>query len=258
MVPLDWWFRPELAQEMSIDEFIDGFGSSSEAGIKGDFVADPEGRLLPATDLINPAGPIAYYGNYAVYYTRPEYAGGSDIMPLLKIFKSPYVNSDGMLIDPYQREFEEENKIKPVSDPTIKECWEDMIDYVPALRLKYLQALKAAPDSKKELSALDLLKYKTFREFYPEYQFRKEQSRRFLLDTNCLMIDLLPGEGSALEPFKQLHRAVDVLKAEQERVKLSLDNERRQRLLNADQFGDPDIDKVVVVTGKDTKIIAGL
>jgi len=308
-VPLQWWFQPDIGEPMSIGEFE----NDSESGIKGDFVANMLGRMLPITDLINPAGPIAFYGNYAVYYMRPEYAKDSDIMPLLEIFKSPYVYN-GELMDPVQKNFEEQCDSDTVSEKTIgqcqeemiaylpelqqkyqqakaetdsgrdpqaidkflkdyqtfkdfydkyllwkvAQCWEDMMDYVPDLRLKYLKAQKALPDDKKETSAFDLLKDKTFKDFYPEYLFRKEQTRRFLVDTNCLMIDLLPGEGSALEPFKQMHRAIDVLKAEQERMKMSLDNERRKKLIKAHKYGDPDIEKVVVVSDKDTKIVAGL
>ena len=45
------------------------------------------------------------------------------------------------------------------------------------------------------------------------YQYRKNGTRRFLVDSNNLYISIRTGEGVALEPFKRAHRYVDVLKA---------------------------------------------
>jgi hypothetical protein len=259
MVPLDWVFLPDVGTSMSIDTFIDTFGPNYEPNLPGKFIADMSGRMLPISDLINPAGPIAFYGNYAVYYMRPEYAHGSSIMPLFEIFKSPYLYN-GVLMDPAQKEKEEgclQGTI-PVNNTIIDSCYNDMIDYVPDLRLHYLKTLKALSLDEENADPLEILGYQIFIKFYPEYLFRKDQTRRFLLDTNCLKIDILPGEGSVLEPFKQMHRAIDVLKAQQECLKMELENKRRQALLDSGKYGDPDIEKVVVVSDEKKQLVAGL
>ena len=72
-------------------------------------------------------------------------------------------------------------------------------------------------------------------------------SRRLLVDTNNLMIDILPGTGSALEPFKRAHRGVDALKAVEEKKKMELENKRRKKLIKENKLCDPDIEKVVLV-----------
>jgi len=156
---------------------------------------------------------------------------------------------------------------------------------VPDLRLRYLKGLNNLSENKevkkendedvKIVDDLDkanvqnedlrkifnVLNIDIFKSYYPEYLFRKQQSRRFLVDTNCLMIDLLPGEGSALEYFKQMHRSIDVLKAEQEFTKFQLENHRRKKLLVKEDYGDPDIEKVTLISGNDSnikKFVAGL
>jgi len=82
------------------------------------------GPTIPINDLINPAGPIGFYGNYALYYMRPEYAQDGSIMPLLEIFKFPYVFNDE-LMDPGQKEKEElvaSGEI-PMNDGILDDHW---------------------------------------------------------------------------------------------------------------------------------------
>jgi len=85
--------------------------------------------------------------------------------------------------------------------------------------------------------------------FYPEYLLRKRQGSPFLLDTGNLVIDIVPGKGSALESFKLMHRGIDVLKAFEEKTRMELENKRRDKLIDARKYGDPDIEKVTIVTG---------
>ena len=112
----------------------------------------------------------------------------------------------------------------------------EMVSYVPELRLQARAG---------RLDASDLAPFKTR---YAEYLFRKEMTRRFLVDSNNLLIDIEPGTGSALEPFKLAHRSVDVGKALAERDRLQLENERRRALLAQERLGDPDIERVTIVS----------
>jgi exonuclease V gamma subunit len=112
-----------------------------------------------------------------------------------------------------------------------------MVSYVPELRL-----LERAG----RLPVDDLSQFKSH---YAEYLFRKEMSRRFLVDSDNLLIDIEPGTGSALEPFKLAHRSVDVSRAMAERDRLLLENERRRALLAEQRLGDPDIERVTMING---------
>jgi hypothetical protein len=313
--PLNWQFQPDDTS-YSIEDFT---RPDAVMGIPGTFTADWGGPTIPLTDLINPAGPIAFYGNYAMYYLRPEYAGKNAVMDLLKVFKSPYIYR-GELMDPVEQRFMRECEPATVSEATLDQCreemiaylpqlqvlyqkakeevekgtdpnaledfqkgyhilresfgeyllmkvshieiQEDMIDRVPTLKLHYLKA-KGRTNRGEDPAALKtfLKDYDTFKRFYAEYLFRKEQSRRFLVDTNCLMIDILPGEGSALEPFKQIHRAMDIVKVDRECVKMQLENTRRTRLIADERYEDPDIEKLTVITSDVTRlgsIVAGV
>lgn len=150
-------------------------------------------------------------------------------------------------MDPMLKKLTFVNQGKGPSDEDEKD---EMIQYVPELRLE-----NEILGSKE---AMEKHEPKIFDTYYPEYLFRKEQSRRFLLETNNIVLDLIPGTGSVLEEFKLKHRKIDVEKAEEEKKKMMLENERRQSLLDAKQYGDPDIEKVVVVSDKDAKMVAGL
>jgi hypothetical protein len=85
------------------------------------------------------------------------------------------------------------------------------------------------------------------RTLYHTYLLRRDSTKRFVLDTNNVVLNLEVGDTPALEEFKRLHRYLDVLTAAEERIKRKLENERRQKRLNADDYGDPDIEKVVVM-----------
>ena len=80
---------------------------------------------------------------------------------------------------------------------------------------------------------------------------RKEITRAVLLDTNNLVIDILPGKGTVLERFKLVHRAVDVLKAMEEKEHIHLENRRRKKLVDSGKLVDPYIGKVTVVADAD-------
>lgn len=259
-IPVDWMFVPRPGQQLTIDEFVQAFGQDSDTGISGEFSADPQGRTVPLVDLINPAGPIGFYGNYAMFYLRPEFAGDGDFQQLLNIFKSPYTAFDPELqqtvvVDPAQAQIAARVAQDDIAKEVIEACREEMIDYVPELRLGYAKA-RDSGDPNALRAFLD--DTDGFRRCFAEYLFRKQQARRFLVDSNNLMIDILPGKGSALEPFKQVHRAVDALKAEEERVRANLENQRRQGLIAEALYGDPEVEKVIVVADGDDLDLASL
>lgn len=256
-VPLEWRYEvtSENVEEM-LDRILQGEimrpYSDNTYSVDGEFVGVDVG--VDIADLINPAGPIGFYGNYAIYYIRPEYSF-SDIFTMLQILKTPYLyypegdKDHPTLMDPMLKQLTVDNEGNSPSD----EEKDEMIQYVPELRLKYeiLGSIKAMEQDDPKI----------FETYYPEYLFRKEQSRRFLLETNNIVLDLFPGTGSALEEFKRKHREIDVEKAEEEKKKMKLENERRQKLIAAERYGDPDIEKVTVVCSDSTQlstIVAGV
>jgi hypothetical protein len=176
------------------------------------------------------------------------------LFSILSYFKRPYL---------YQRESQSEEVMDPVlieyhervandlrdnklTTQNIRESWDEMVRYVPKLRLELAKARRRAerrdPDADadavaaEELRANDALLVK----YYPEFLFRKEMTRRFVVDANSLVIDLIPGDGSALEPFKRVHRVLDAERAR-------LENERRKDLIGTNNYEDPDTDRVIIV-----------
>ena len=79
-----------------------------------------------------------------------------------------------------------------------------------------------------------------------------------IVPSNSLYIEALPGTHPLLEDFKLIHRALDVKKAQAEVRKAELENLRLAARLENVEFGDPDIDKVVVVGhGQNVMVDAG-
>ena len=68
-----------------------------------------------------------------------------------------------------------------------------------------------------------------------------------MLDTNNLLLTREVDSATTLEPFKGLHRVIDVLKANEEFNKVTLENERKRARLDANKLGDPDVEKMTVV-----------
>ena len=68
-----------------------------------------------------------------------------------------------------------------------------------------------------------------------------------IVPSNSLYIEALPGTHPLLEDFKLIHRAIDVKKVQAEARHAELENLRLAARLSNNEFGDPDIDKVVVV-----------
>jgi hypothetical protein len=88
------------------------------------------------------------------------------------------------------------------------------------------------------------------RHSYHRYQMLRESGRLVTVDTANLVLDLEVGRSAALEPFKRLHRYVDVMKEHEEMRRRELDNTRRHLLLDAGRLADPDIERVAIVAGR--------
>lgn len=79
-----------------------------------------------------------------------------------------------------------------------------------------------------------------------------------IVPSDQLYIEALPGTHPILEDFKLMHRALDVKKVQAEVRHAELENLRLAARLASGEFGDPDIDKVVVVgSGQNVTVDAG-
>lgn len=201
--------------------------------------------LIPITELIQPAQPVGFVGNYAVFrikeVPKANVDNQYDLIDVVNLAKSPYIDPDSpeSLIDPQLAAI---RKKEEVPDDIPKKVKLEMVDLVADLRGEYESLSKEKQESFLE-------ERQEFEDSYHEYLFRKRNLRRFVVDTNNLIVDIEIGTGSALESFKKLHRYIDVLKAAEEKDKMKLENERRQKLLAKEKLGDPEIEKVTVVTG---------
>jgi hypothetical protein len=216
--------------------------------VNGHFEPDlsDSNTMVPIAELIQPAQPIGFVANYAVFkiklVPKIDEKYQNDLFDMVNLAKSAYIDPDSpeTLIDPQLRVIKEKEEV-PTHIP--EKVRLEMIDIVPDLRSEY-EAL-----SEDEKASFLEQEDKFTDDFYWEYLFRKRNIRRFVVDTNNLVIDIEVGTGSALEEFKKLHRYIDVLKASEERDKMKLENKRRQKLLAKDKLSDPEIEKVTVVTG---------
>jgi hypothetical protein len=237
--------------------FLDAM-SGARSGVTVTFVADDAGPSALLADMINPAGPIGFYGNYAIYYLRSEFASPL-IFEMMQMYKAPYAFTDPetgetILMDPRQAELSRIYTPAAVTDEIVNAKQDDMLRYVPTLRLAYRVARTKGEAAVTALLA-DLT---TFKSYYAEYLFRKERSRQLVVDTNNVLIDLLPCEGSGLEPFKQVHRAVDATKVLAEVRGIELENVRKAERIAHNDYEDPDTERerVVVVRGNGDLVAA--
>ena len=70
-----------------------------------------------------------------------------------------------------------------------------------------------------------------------------------IVPTGSLYIEALPGANPLLEDFKLAHRAMDVLKAQEETREATLDNLRLSARLVEGDLADPDIEKSILIQG---------
>jgi hypothetical protein len=126
-----------------------------------------------------------------------------------------------------------------------------MADLVPELREQY-ELARQLELTVTNGAVAQFFATADFRGYYADYLFRKSRTQVLLLETNNLLIDLRAGVMSILEGFKKTHRYIDVLKADQEFRIMKSENRRRRKLIGKGNLGDPDVDKVTVVTGAKT------
>ncbi|MGD9045175.1 MAG: hypothetical protein PVG06_15785 [Desulfobacterales bacterium] len=258
-------------------------------GVKGHFepVLSDVDTVRPVTELINPAGPIGFAGNYAIYYLKPDAEIDleeiDNLFDMLHLMRNFYMDLEtGEFLDPVLRAMQDPDSSSyiPFPQPIPKKQRKEMVDYVPEIRAEYQDLNKSEkeafiadgllPNERDEYNKIlrqnekkiFLKEHSCFENanlFY-EYLFRKEYSRRFLVDTNNLILDLEAGTGSAMETFKKLHRYFDVLKVIEEKEKMKKENQRRQGLLDDKDYGDPDIEQVILVSASDqlASLIAGM
>jgi hypothetical protein len=225
----------------------------------------PTGATAPLWDLIDPTGPIAYVGNYAVFGLRPRPQPAVDGAPALRIavldalrndafplsledllaqMRQPYLGREGDLRDPALTAFEREaarttnadrRRIGDARAIEIASLLPEIEDRILDGNGQVLRDVNAE------------LQYQITEAQWARYLYLKNATRRFLVDMNNLYLSIRVGEGAALEPFKRAHRYIDVLKAAQELEALSLKNQRRAAHLNTAGEYDPDVQKVIVV-----------
>jgi hypothetical protein len=140
----------------------------------------------------------------------------------------PYISSDGisvMATDP-----------DPYADLT-----------VPQLKAGMAQILAKHPET-----------FAANEAYFEETMFRllsTQDPEMMIVPSNSLYIEALPGTHPLLEDFKLMHRAIDVKKAQAELRKAELENLRlASRLANA-EYGDPDIEKKIVVESHEGRAV---
>ena len=89
---------------------------------------------------------------------------------------------------------------------------------------------------------------KHLRSIYHDFILRREHTRRFLVDTNSLVVNLHVGSGSTLEPFKLGHRFYD----------LGIQEQKLKRYIGLNDSGDyrdPDVDKKIIIECDDIETV---
>jgi hypothetical protein len=258
-VPIEWRGPIALIQEG---------GATSPPSLAG---FPPTGREAELWEIIDPTGPIGYIGNYAVFGLKPladhwEISQGSlldrrnddrviagvqqqgelviGINEVLGELAKPYTDGNGSLKDPawdlFQREAKKE-KPGRLRQPTDEEVY-NFISYLPRLADQLLDdngdVIRGANGELQRPISYDE---------WGEYLYRKNNTRRFLVDSNNVYLNIRASGGAALEPFKRAHRYLDVLRAAEELRGERLKNIRRANLVGVQLAFDPDIEKVVII-----------
>lgn len=232
----------------------------------------PTDREAELWEIIDPTGPIGYIGNYAVFALKPladhweisqvsllgrrnddrviadvEQQGELviGVNEVLGVLANPYTDPiTDSLKDPawdlFQREAKKTSsgRLRQLTDEEVF----DLISYLPRLADQLL-------DENGDVirGANDELKRPISQDEWGEYLYRKNNTRRFLVDSNNVYLNIRASGGAALEPFKRAHRYLDVLRAAEELRAERLKNIRRANLVASERGFDPDIEKVVIV-----------
>jgi hypothetical protein len=174
--------------------------------------------LAEAADLDNPLG---YKGNYMIFPLKQSNA-------LTDFMMTPYVDSELGLHDP-----------------------DELGNWTPGDFVKYARCLK------KNLTPAEFAAIED--ELAEQYKRLLSAPRRaedeIIVPTGSLYLEALPGSHPILENFKLMHRAIDVKKVQAEVRKMEMENLRyAARLLNNERE-DPEIEKKVLISGGEAKVI---
>jgi hypothetical protein len=125
--------------------------------------------------------------------------------------------------------------------------------FSPAV-LRQMQALlpevAAALGGATAWAALTPAQQDAVRAGYHESIVQRDSGRLVPLETDNVVLDLAASTTPLLEPFKRLHRYIDVVRERENARRTELDNARRKALLDAGRLGDPDIDRVALVSAQ--------
>jgi hypothetical protein len=254
-VPIEW--------RAPLFDSLPPYNSPTPARVQLDVT--PTGLQAEVWEIIDPTGPLGYIGNYAVYalqplaeHRQPVYGPVDDqpgvalpahqedillgIREVLGDLAKDYLTPTGTLRDParelFRREAEQVDSVelRHLSDDEVF----DLVSFLPRLGSVLL-------DDGVVRRSEDGLEYPISHEQWAEYLYKKNSTRRFLVDTNNLYLNIFTSSGAALEPFQRAHRYLDVLRTAEQLQGDRLKNLRRVNLVNSESAFDPDIDKVVVV-----------
>ncbi|WP_129803481.1 hypothetical protein [Streptomyces sp. F001] len=124
--------------------------------------------------------------------------------------------------------------------------------FFPPHTLKQMAALlpevATALDGATDWAELTAEQRDVVRAAYHEWIVLRDSGRLVTLETANVVLDLAAGNAPLLEPFKRLHRYIDVVRERENARRIRLENDRRQALLAAGRLGDPDIDRVSLVS----------
>ncbi len=313
-------------------------------------VTDPERDTIPLSEIINPAGPIGFAGNYAVYFLKesPRWQSLINIidtmmMPYrpiaatiareeiadavkLEVIVSPFRDGGGdyrivktagndapfsvfrraagttyEIVDSAQVRFDGQHLffhalkiniggldqlqvgssfnlrltvLPQLEDPELKavtwradpldrnsldqifspEIIDEMRGYFADVEREFREVVRGASWNVINPNQKNLLVSR-----YYHYLLRKRHTRLLVIDTNNILLTREVDDATTLEPYKEVHRLLDALKAVEDVRQQATESERRKKRVDIDALGDPDIERVTVVaTAKDLANLAAL
>jgi hypothetical protein len=119
-----------------------------------------------------------------------------------------------------------------------------------------LPLLRRALGGAVDWAALTAEQKRSVREHWHQWIVMRRSGRLVPIETSNVVLDLEASSTPILEPFKRLHRYIDVMREYETVRRMSLENERRRALLDLGRLGDPEIERVTLVSSDAT--LAGL
>ncbi len=119
-----------------------------------------------------------------------------------------------------------------------------------------LPAVRRALNPATSWSALSTTQKQLVRDNWHVWIVLRDSGRLVPIETSNVVLDLEASSSPILEPFKRLHRYIDVMREYETVRRMSLENERRRLLMDQGRLGDPEIERVTLVSSDAT--LAGL